>query len=280
MRRAAAGDGVAARVRRVRAALLAAAALGLVGSVAEAQPAGGGRAPAAPPDVGAAPAPAPPPNVGAAPAPAPAPAPKLGPTPAPILSAMPARVDPTPPGRLGDAGPRTAKKDLELADKRARAAAGPSRPVTRVGAKPAPLVNLFHRWTQESLAVPLAGPLPPDELQRRLLRDHYTNETTEISPKLIPTLLAAAKTFNVARVEIVSAYRHPKYNLILRKKGHQVARDSEHSHGQAVDFRLPGVTTERLSRWAIGRRAGGVGTYLQSGFVHVDAGRVRRWSGE
>jgi Bacterial protein of unknown function (DUF882) len=175
---------------------------------------------------------------------------------------------------------RAAKKDRDLADKRARAALGPLAPVTRVGVKPTPLINLMHRWTQETLAVPALGAAPPLPLQRRLLRDHYTNETTEIAGRLVPTLVAAATAFRVSRVEIVSAYRHPKYNLILRKKGHQVARDSEHSHGQAVDFRLPGVTTERLASWALGRRMGGVGTYLQSRFVHMDVGPIRRWSGE
>lgn len=171
-----------------------------------------------------------------------------------------------------------AKKDRELADKRARAAA--LKPVTRVGQKPAPLVNLQHRWTNEWLAVPALGPLPDAALAARLLRDHYTNEPTDMAGKLLPAVLAAARHFKVARVEIVSAYRHPKYNLILRKKGHEVARDSEHTHGKAVDFRLPGVGAQALAKWALGRRLGGVGTYLQSNFIHIDVGAVRTWSGE
>jgi len=172
------------------------------------------------------------------------------------------------------------KKDRVLAGKRARAALGPLEPVTRVGAKPSPILNLFHRWTEEVLPVPLAGPMPPVALQNRLLRDHYTNAPTTMAIKLIPAVVAAARRFRVARADIVSGYRHPKYNLILRKKGHEVARDSEHSHGQAVDFRLPGVTTAQLAEWALGRRMGGVGIYLQSQFVHLDVGKVRRWSGE
>lgn len=171
-----------------------------------------------------------------------------------------------------------AKKDRELADKRARTA--PRTPVTRVGQKPAPLVNLQHRWTNEWLAVPLTGPPPDAALAARLLRDHYTNEPTDMAAKLLPTVLAAARHFKVARVEIVSAYRHPKYNLILRKKGHEVARDSEHTHGKAVDFRLPGVEARTLARWALTRRLGGVGTYVSSNFVHIDVGAVRTWSGE
>jgi hypothetical protein len=175
------------------------------------------------------------------------------------------------------------KKDLYLRDKRARQLATPAAlsPLpSRVGAKPAPIINLFHRWTEEYLPVAATGPLPPPALQDRLLRDHYTNQSTKMAARLIPSVIAAARKFGVARIEIVSGYRHPKYNLILRKKGHQVARDSEHSHGSAVDFRLPGVTTEKLAQWAHALRLGGVGTYLASQFVHIDVGPVRRWSGE
>lgn len=176
------------------------------------------------------------------------------------------------------------KKDRELLGKRARAALGSRPPGTAVGVKPAPILNLFHRWTQEVLPIELTSKLPDRlpsaALQNRLLRDHYTNQATAMATRLIPAIVAAARAFHVQRADIVSGYRHPKYNLILRKKGHQVARDSEHSHGQAVDFRLPGVTTEKLAAWALARRMGGVGIYLQSQFVHIDVGKVRRWSGE
>lgn len=171
-----------------------------------------------------------------------------------------------------------AKKDRELASKRARSAA--SKPIAKVGQKPAPLINLQHRWTNEWLAVPATGPLPDAALAARLFRDHYTNEPTDMAGKLLPAVLAAARHFKVTRVEIVSAFRHPKYNLILRKKGHEVARDSEHTHGKAVDFRLPGVGAQALAKWALARRLGGVGTYLRSNFIHIDVGAVRTWSGE
>jgi Bacterial protein of unknown function (DUF882) len=198
------------------------------------------------------------------------------------LTAAPARAQrsSSDPAASPGAAAWLPKKDRTLADKRDRAALGPVEPVTRVGAPPSPILNLFHRWTEEILPVPLTGPMPPAALQNRLLRDHYTNEQTQMATKLIPTVVAAARSFRALRADIVSGYRHPKYNLILRKKGHQVARDSEHSHGQAVDFRLPGVTTKQLAEWALGRRMGGVGIYLQSQFVHIDVGKVRRWSGE
>jgi uncharacterized protein YcbK (DUF882 family) len=68
--------------------------------------------------------------------------------------------------------------------------------------------------------------------------------------------------------------------LILRKKGHQVARDSQHTLGHAIDFFLPDVPTRDLHAWAKAQKLGGVGIYLESGFVHMDTGPVRYWSGD
>jgi hypothetical protein len=96
----------------------------------------------------------------------------------------------------------------------------------------------------------------------------------------IPIVVAAAQHFHSEVVDVVSAFRHPKFNLILRKKGHQVARDSQHTHGNAIDFFVPNVTTPQLHAWAKAQKLGGVGIYLQSGFVHMDTGPIRFWSGD
>ncbi|HLL25010.1 MAG TPA: DUF882 domain-containing protein, partial [Kofleriaceae bacterium] len=154
-----------------------------------------------------------------------------------------------------------------------------TRPLPVAGKKPGKLVNLYNTWTHEWLAVDPAAP-PPAATLDRFLRDHYTNEPTEMEPKLFRVLVGAAAHFERDTVRVVSAFRHPKYNLILRKKGHQVARDSQHTHGNAVDFYLPRVTTQQLHAWAKAQRIGGVGVYLGSGFVHMDTGKIRFWSGE
>ena len=169
------------------------------------------------------------------------------------------------------------KKDAYLAGKRDSTAAAP-----RVTGKPAaPPIDLRNTWTDEWLAIDPTGPLTvaPDEVDR-FLRDHYTNEPTHMDPRLIGVLREAANHFGARRIEIVSGFRAPKYNLMLRKKGHEVARDSQHTHGNAVDFRIPGVTTEALHAWAVSRKLGGVGIYRSSQFVHMDTGRVRYWEGD
>lgn len=166
------------------------------------------------------------------------------------------------------------KKDRERAAKSTRHAEPPAP-----GTRPARLINLYNGWTDEWLAV-----APGEKLAQPVidwfLRDHYTNAPRAMDPKLPEILISAAEHFRSDRAIVVSAFRHPKYNLLLRKKGHQVARDSHHTQGDAVDFQIPRVKTETLHAWAKDQKIGGVGIYLQSGFIHMDTGPVRYWSGE
>jgi uncharacterized protein YcbK (DUF882 family) len=178
------------------------------------------------------------------------------------------------PARADAAPEPKPKKDRER-DGKAPCKLAPPRP----GARPAKLVNLYNQWTHEWLAIAPGEPVPRAALDR-FLRDHYTSQPTQMEPKLLDVLLGAAQHFKSDTAIVVSAFRHPKYNLILRKKGHQVARDSNHTKGNAVDFYLPKITTPQLHAWAKQQKLGGVGLYLASGFIHMDTGPIRFWSGE
>ena len=76
---------------------------------------------------------------------------------------------------------------------------------------------------------------------------------------------------------MISAYRSPETNEMLRARSGGVARSSQHVLGKAIDLRLRGVETKRLRDAAIELQRGGVGYYERSDFVHIDTGRVRRW---
>jgi uncharacterized protein YcbK (DUF882 family) len=167
-----------------------------------------------------------------------------------------------------------AKKDRERLGKTTTHGAVP-----RVGTKPAALLNLYNTWTDEWLAFDPQSP-PSAPTIDRFLRDHYTNEAASMDRKLLGVVIAAAKNFRSDVVNVVSGFRHPKYNLMLRKKGHQVARDSQHTHGNALDFFIPTVSTEQLHAWAKAQHVGGVGLYLESHFVHMDTAKIRFWSGD
>ena len=189
------------------------------------------------------------------------------------------------------AGAETApvsKKEQRLADKAKAKAAPPEKGKLdrelkkRVGKKPPLVVNVYNTWTHEWVAIDesRAGsvePVIPPESINAFLRCHFTNHEKPMDQRLFGVLLSAAKHFKVARVDVVSGFRAPKYNLMLRKKGRRVARNSQHTFGNAVDFRLPGVSTERLRDWAKKQRLGGVGYYQGDGFVHVDTGPIRYW---
>ena len=153
----------------------------------------------------------------------------------------------------------------------------------------APVLTLHNVWTNESLPVVLApAPKPaakpidkPTDSPRfdQLTRDHYTNQATKMDPRLFETVVRAAEKFHARYVEVVSGFRAPKYQLMLRKKGHEVARDSQHPRGTAVDFRVAGVPTKILLRFVRSLHLGGVGYYPESKFVHADVGPVRFWRG-
>jgi uncharacterized protein YcbK (DUF882 family) len=152
-----------------------------------------------------------------------------------------------------------------------------TNPAKLVGKKPQPVVNIFNTWTHEWIAVERNAKSVAEPLVDHFLRCHFTNEPADMDGRLAGVLLEAARHFGATRVNIVSGFRAPKYNLMLRKKGRRVARDSEHTKGHAVDFWLPGVSTEQLYTWALSHQLGGVGKYISDGFVHVDVGRRRTW---
>ena len=139
------------------------------------------------------------------------------------------------------------------------------------------VTTLFNVWNHEALAL-IAGQ-PYKRRFQLFLRDHYTKQSIQADTRLASILAATALRFHAPRVDIVSGFRSPKYNLMLRKKGHQVARESQHMQGTAVDFRIRGVEIETLREFVRGLHLGGVGYYPRTRFIHADTGKVRYWQG-
>jgi hypothetical protein len=140
-----------------------------------------------------------------------------------------------------------------------------------------PVTTLFNLHTRETLS--LVPGLPVMSRLNRFLRDHFTNQATQMDGRLVHVLTHVARRFSAGRIEVVSGYRSPKYNMTLRKKGRQVARTSQHTEGNAVDFRLRGIPVRRLLNYVKSLKIGGVGYYPHSQFVHSDTGRIRYWRG-
>ena len=111
-----------------------------------------------------------------------------------------------------------------------------------------------------------------------LLRDHRADETSNMDPRLLDLLYTLQqKTGHAGEYHVISGYRSPATNAMLSKQSSGVAKRSYHMLGQAIDIRLPGFDTRELHRAARSLKAGGVGYYSRSDFVHVDTGRVRYW---
>jgi len=124
------------------------------------------------------------------------------------------------------------------------------------------------------------GQYLPDALKEVnvILRDFRNGEIHPIDPRLLDLLSQLHATLDSSSpFEVISGYRSPRTNAMLREAGHGTAVNSLHMQGQAIDIRLTDRTLANVHTAAVGLRLGGVGFYPASDFVHVDVGRVRYW---
>jgi len=124
------------------------------------------------------------------------------------------------------------------------------------------------------------GEWNPDGLQEidTVLRDFRTGDVTTIDRRLLDLLYRLSHKMGTRRpFHVISGYRSPKTNAMLAAQSSGVARRSLHTKGMAIDIRIPGVELADLRKAALSLKAGGVGYYPNSDFVHVDTGRVRFW---
>jgi uncharacterized protein YcbK (DUF882 family) len=168
----------------------------------------------------------------------------------------------------------------------AAAGAAPLLPFSPVEAalhgKAERLVALHNIHTGESLhtAYWVEGRYQPAALRavNHLLRDHYSGSIHSMDPRVIDLICALQHRMASKRpFEVISGYRSPGTNAWLAARSDGVAQHSLHMEGKAIDIRLAGTSISNLGHAARSLRAGGVGQYPDSGFVHVDCGRVRHW---
>jgi uncharacterized protein YcbK (DUF882 family) len=151
-----------------------------------------------------------------------------------------------------------------------------------VGAKNVKRLSFEHTHTGErlSLVYRLEDRYIPSSLRTLdfFLRDFRTGDQHQIDPQLLDILSSlSAITGSQTPFQVISAYRSPFTNTMLRERSRGVARSSLHLEGRAIDVRLADVPLKDLRDAALSLKAGGVGYYPGSDFVHVDTGRVRTW---
>ncbi len=112
----------------------------------------------------------------------------------------------------------------------------------------------------------------------RFMRDWRTDGAISMDTRTVDILAASHRMLDTdIPYLLLSGYRSPKTNAMLRSKSRSVARNSLHMKGQAADIRIQGRSVSQISRAAISCSAGGVGKYSRSNFVHMDCGAVRVW---
>lgn len=112
------------------------------------------------------------------------------------------------------------------------------------------------------------------------MRDWRTDQVKSMDLRTVDIMAASHNLLDVNEpYMLLSGYRSPQTNAMLRSKSRRVAKNSLHMKGQAADLRLSSRSVSQMAKAAIACRAGGVGKYYRSNFVHMDCGVVRSWGG-
>jgi uncharacterized protein YcbK (DUF882 family) len=157
-------------------------------------------------------------------------------------------------------------------------------PARRASATNEKQLSFYHTHTRQDLDVTYArdGHYIDSALGdiNRFLSDFRSHDSISIDTDLLDLIYDIRETLgSTGRYEVISAYRSPNTNEMLRTRSNDsgVAKKSQHLLGKAIDVRLDDVKLTKLRDAALEMQRGGVGFYKESNFVHIDTGRVRRW---
>jgi uncharacterized protein YcbK (DUF882 family) len=145
-------------------------------------------------------------------------------------------------------------------------------------------LSFHHTHSDENLTVTFKrdGRYDEEALKQlnHFLRDWRSQEKTEMDRRLFDILWEVYRDVDGKQpINIISSYRSPATNAMLRRRSSGVARFSQHMLGHAIDFHIPGVALADVRAAGLRLQRGGVGFYPTSGspFVHLDTGSVRHW---
>jgi len=145
-------------------------------------------------------------------------------------------------------------------------------------------LSFHHTHSEEDLTVTFKRDGRYDEQALKqlnhYLRDWRTQDETVMDRHLFDILWEVYRDVDGKQpVQIISSYRSPATNAMLRRRSSGVARFSQHMLGHAMDFFIPGVPLEQIRYAGLRLQRGGVGFYPTSGspFVHLDTGSIRHW---
>ena len=143
-------------------------------------------------------------------------------------------------------------------------------------------VRMYSGRTGESVDTIywIEGEYIPDVLKEvnYFMRDWRSDKTRSMDARTVDIMAATHSLLDVREpFTLLSGYRTPQTNAMLRSRSRGVAKNSLHMKGQAADLRLKSRSVNQMAKAAIACSAGGVGRYSKSNFVHMDCGAVRSW---
>lgn len=110
------------------------------------------------------------------------------------------------------------------------------------------------------------------------MRDWRTDQAKQIDTRTIDIMAASHNLLDASEpYTLLSGYRSPQTNAMLRRRSSGVAKNSRHMVGEAADLRLGSRSVHQIFRAGVACGGGGVGKYSGSNFVHMDCGPVRTW---
>jgi uncharacterized protein YcbK (DUF882 family) len=110
------------------------------------------------------------------------------------------------------------------------------------------------------------------------MRDWREDSYVRMDPRNIDIIAASHRLLDTNEpFQLLSGYRSPRTNAMLRSRSRGVAKNSLHMKGMAADLRLNSRSVSQVARAGLACNSGGVGKYSRSNFVHMDCGAVRSW---
>jgi uncharacterized protein YcbK (DUF882 family) len=145
-------------------------------------------------------------------------------------------------------------------------------------------IVLMYPYTHEKIDVIYFhdGHYDADSMEkiRQLMRDRHADVAGEIDPELIDYMSDIRLRLGLPPTvvfQVLSGFRTRQTNDGLAVSNANVAKESLHLHGWAVDFRIDGVNGSAICEIAKTMQRGGVAYYPKDNHVHVDLGNIRTW---
>lgn len=145
-------------------------------------------------------------------------------------------------------------------------------------------IRMYSGRTGESIDTIywVEGEYVPEVLKEinHFMRDWRSNDVVQMDARTVDIMAASHRLLDVSEpYMLLSGYRCPATNALLRSRSHGVAKNSLHMKGMAADLRLKSRSVGQMAKAAETCSSGGVGHYYGSNFVHMDCGPVRTWGG-